>query len=324
MILLAPSRASNFLDDPVLRFPRHGRACQKSPQLGRFAHRPRQNPPTASAAGSAAPCASAMSASALAYWRLADFNSASLPGSSQNYSISASCAAGVSCLASSDSAPSTASFAARAFNSRRAARSAASISAFAATPIFCASLCVDGADALALPPAASRFAVASKLRDFLSADSPACVSASRTCASAAAFAAVALVIAELIAVGVSAETTAGNFFANSQIKHARDDREVDPLENFGRAFRRRIAAFFRRVRAERDTAKSNNEASTARSTDTYCRRCSPHRASLAGAAGTRRRLQHAPRNFGGKLRDSGFNFAARRSNFAGDALFALR
>src|SRR5580658_727558 len=44
-------------------------------------------------------------------------------------SISDSCAAGVNCFASSDSAPSTASDAASAFNSMRAARSAASTSA---------------------------------------------------------------------------------------------------------------------------------------------------------------------------------------------------
>src|SRR5437867_1754486 len=56
--------------------------------------------------------------------------------------MSASCVCGLSCLASSDSAPSTARFAASAFNARRAARSAASISAFAAAAIFCASLCV--------------------------------------------------------------------------------------------------------------------------------------------------------------------------------------
>src|SRR5712664_1589933 len=56
--------------------------------------------------------------------------------------MSDSCAFGVSCLASSVSAPSTARFAASAFSSRRAARSAASISAFAAAAIFCASVCV--------------------------------------------------------------------------------------------------------------------------------------------------------------------------------------
>src|SRR5260370_2528788 len=53
-----------------------------------------------------------------------------------------SCACGVSCLASSVSAPSTARFAASAFSSSRAARSAASISAFAAAALFCRSLCV--------------------------------------------------------------------------------------------------------------------------------------------------------------------------------------
>src|SRR5260370_27237849 len=54
--------------------------------------------------------------------------------------MSDSCALGVSCFARSDSAPSTARFAASAFSSRRAARSAASISAFAAAPIFCLTL----------------------------------------------------------------------------------------------------------------------------------------------------------------------------------------
>src|ERR1700687_1199444 len=42
--------------------------------------------------------------------------------------ISDACACGLSCLASSDSAPSTARFAASAFRARRAVRSAASIS----------------------------------------------------------------------------------------------------------------------------------------------------------------------------------------------------
>src|SRR5947207_12756356 len=56
--------------------------------------------------------------------------------------MSDSCAFGVSCLTSSDSAPSTARFAAKPFSSSRAARSAASISAFAAAAIFCISLSV--------------------------------------------------------------------------------------------------------------------------------------------------------------------------------------
>src|SRR5258708_1136114 len=56
--------------------------------------------------------------------------------------IIASCTAGVICFATSDSAPSTASLAASSFNSTRAARSAASISALAAARLFSPSLTV--------------------------------------------------------------------------------------------------------------------------------------------------------------------------------------
>src|SRR5712664_1882645 len=111
--------------------------------------------------------------------------------------ISDSCAFGVSCLASSDSAPSTARFAASAFNSRRAARSAASISAFAAAAIFCISLCVAAlrrSTSAADSRSANTRSSATSFCRFASL-----VSASRSCASAAALAFVAFVIAELMA-----------------------------------------------------------------------------------------------------------------------------
>src|SRR6266404_6098537 len=127
--------------------------------------------------------------------------------------MSASCACELSCLASSDSAPSTARFAASAFNARRAARSAASISAFAAAAIFCASLCV-AARRRATSAADSRSARArSSATSFCRFAS--FVSASRSCASAAAFAAVALVTAELMA-AARRPKKAGAFFKHSQ------------------------------------------------------------------------------------------------------------
>src|SRR5713226_6658371 len=111
--------------------------------------------------------------------------------------MSDSCACEVSCLASSVSAPSTARFAASAFSSRRAARSAASISAFAAAAIFCASVCV-AARSRSTSAADSRSANArSSATSFCRFAS--LVSASRSCASAAALALVAFVIAELMA-----------------------------------------------------------------------------------------------------------------------------
>src|SRR6266852_3788550 len=127
--------------------------------------------------------------------------------------MSASCACGSSCLASSDSAPSTARFAASAFNARRAARSAASISAFAAAAIFCASLSV-AARRRATSATDSRSARArSSATSFCRFAS--FVSASRSCASAAAFAVVALLIAELMA-DARRLKKAGAFFKHSQ------------------------------------------------------------------------------------------------------------
>src|SRR5712664_524358 len=111
--------------------------------------------------------------------------------------MSDSCAVGVSCLTRRVSAPFTARFAASAFSSRRAARSAASISAFAAAAIFCASVCV-AAPSLSTSAADSRSAKArSSAPSFCRFAS--LVSASRSCASAAALALAAFVIAELMA-----------------------------------------------------------------------------------------------------------------------------
>src|SRR3989449_7539442 len=118
--------------------------------------------------------------------------------------MSDSCALGVSCLARNDSAPSTARFAASAFSSSRAARSAASISAFAAAAIFCASLCVAArrrSTSAAASFSANARSSATSLCRFASL-----VSASRSCASAAAFAPVALVIAELTASALARKT----------------------------------------------------------------------------------------------------------------------
>src|SRR6266852_5733652 len=107
-----------------------------------------------------------------------------------------SCACGVSCFASSDSAPSTARFAAITFSSSLAARSAASISAFPASPIFCASLWVifriPSASAEASRCAAARSCATSSCRRASFS------SASRSWRSASALAAVAFVIAELM------------------------------------------------------------------------------------------------------------------------------
>src|SRR5205807_8085569 len=80
MILLAPSRAAIFsitecfasrLTAGLARNVRNSTDCAyAAPKLS-----------SCLAAGSASPCSSAMSASAFAYWRLADFNSAPLPSS---------------------------------------------------------------------------------------------------------------------------------------------------------------------------------------------------------------------------------------------------
>src|SRR3984893_17125093 len=98
--------------------------------------------------------------------------------------MSSSCACGVSCLASSDWAPSTARFAASAFSARRAVRCAASISALAAATVFCTSLCV-AARRRSTSAADSR---AAKARSFSTSfwRFASLASASRSCAAAAA------------------------------------------------------------------------------------------------------------------------------------------
>src|SRR5580704_6456093 len=84
MILPAPTRAAIFSITPC--FASHGtpglvKKFRNSLDVPKAAAKS----PNCFSAESAAPCASATSASAFAYWRLADFNSASLRGFSQNY-----------------------------------------------------------------------------------------------------------------------------------------------------------------------------------------------------------------------------------------------
>src|SRR5579859_615338 len=111
--------------------------------------------------------------------------------------IRPACACAFNCLTRRASAPSTASFAATAFNSSRAARSAASISALAAAAIFSRSdrvaTRIRSTSAAASRSAKARSSVTSLSR-FASFSS-----ASLYCASAAAFALPALVMAELMA-----------------------------------------------------------------------------------------------------------------------------
>src|SRR6266705_3347240 len=127
--------------------------------------------------------------------------------------MSDSCAFGVSSWTRSDCAPSTASCAARALSSSRPARSAASISAFAAAAIFSASVCV-AARMRATSAADSRAATArsSAISFWMLAS---LFSASRSCASAAALALPALVIAELIA-SARRRKNPGAFFQHNQ------------------------------------------------------------------------------------------------------------
>src|SRR5215472_850015 len=110
--------------------------------------------------------------------------------------IIASCTAGVICLATSDSAPSTAIRAANSFNSTRAARSAASISALAAARTFSTSSCVTprsrSSSAAASRCACARNSATSRSR------LPILVTASCNLRSASALAAVALLMASLM------------------------------------------------------------------------------------------------------------------------------
>src|SRR5215472_607006 len=123
------------------------------------------------------------------------------------------CVCAVSCFLSSDSAPSTARLAARAFNSSRAVRSAASISAFAANAIFSMSERV-AVRMRSTSAAASRSANARSSATSFSKFSS-LVSASRSCASAAALALPALVIAEPMA-SARRPKNRGAFFQHSQ------------------------------------------------------------------------------------------------------------
>src|SRR5882762_1854426 len=197
----------DFLDDRMLRFNAHRRACQKRAQLGGFGVRcTKIMKLLGSRLGRTLRQRDIRHRVRVLQARRLQFG---LPSRLfTKLLMSDSCAFGVSCLASSDSAPSTARFAASAFNSRRAARSAASISAFAAAAIFCISLCV-AALRRSTSAADSRSANArSSATSFCRFAS--LVSASRSCASAAALAPVAFVIAELTASALFLNTGGSN------------------------------------------------------------------------------------------------------------------
>src|SRR6266481_3292665 len=129
--------------------------------------------------------------------------------------MSASCVCGVNCFASRDSAPSMASFAARVLSSMRAARSAASISAFAEMATFRASD-LASARIRSASAAASVCACSRKPRTSSSRRARRC-SASRSLRSPSAFAACALLIIELIS-SAWARNFGGRIFPKSQIK----------------------------------------------------------------------------------------------------------
>src|SRR5580692_7856376 len=109
----------NLFNHAMLRLARHAGACQKIPQLARLTESRREISQLLERRFGRAirERIRVLQACRLQF---------GLPSRLfTKLSISDSCAAGVSCLASRDSAPSTASDAARAFNSMRAARSAA-------------------------------------------------------------------------------------------------------------------------------------------------------------------------------------------------------
>src|SRR5712692_339204 len=192
--LARPQPRDQPFDHTVFRVYSHRRAGQKRAQLGRFRVRRAEIAELLeSRCGSALSKGNVGQSVCVLEARGLQFG---LPARlSTKLLMRFSCAFGVSCLARSDSAPSTASFAASAFRARRAARSAASISPFAAAAIFCAS---DAVSARMRPAAAaSRWAKArSSATSFWRFTS--FVSASRSCASAAVLAAVAFVMAELM------------------------------------------------------------------------------------------------------------------------------
>src|SRR5712692_4825998 len=191
--LARPQPRDQPFDHTVFRVYSHRRAGQKRAQLGRFRVRRAEIAELLeSRCGSALSKGNVGQSVCVLEARGLQFG---LPARlSTKLLMRFSCAFGVSCLARSDSAPSTASFAASAFRARRAARSAASISPFAAAAIFCAS---DAVSARMRPAsaAASRWAKArSSATSFWRFTS--FVSASRSCASAAAFATAAPAMAE--------------------------------------------------------------------------------------------------------------------------------
>src|SRR5882724_5895654 len=142
--------------------------------------------------------------------------------------MSASCVCGVNCFARRASAPSTASFAARDLSSMRAARSAASISTVAEIAIFSAS---DLASArMRSASAAASFSACSRKPRTSSCSRARRCSASRSLRCASAFAAVAVVIAELIFSALP-RNHGGNFLPNTQISAAATIAKLTHLNN---------------------------------------------------------------------------------------------
>src|SRR5882672_2403459 len=201
----------NFLCNGMRFLDRHRRALQKIPQFRRFRisagefvqlllHRIRR----ALLQRHISQCVRVLEARRLQF---------GLPSSDlTNPLTSDSCACAVNCFVSSDSAPSTASFATSAFNSTRAARSAASISAFAATEIFSASdLAISR---MRSASATASFCACARNSATSCSSRPSRASASASCLSASALTAVAFVIAELI-VSAFARNFEGNTFPNN-------------------------------------------------------------------------------------------------------------
>src|SRR5260370_24899371 len=208
----------NFLDDGVLGFHAHCRACQERAQFrGLRISRAKIVKLLASRLGSALCERYVRHRIGVLEARGLQFG---LPSRLfTKLLISDSCAVGVNCLARSVSAPSTARFAATAFSSRRAPRSVASISAFAAAAIFCASLSVAARRRSTSAAASLSDNARSSATSFCRFAS--LLSASRSCPSAAALALVASVIAELTASALFRNTAGSNLPKTHTITPAR-------------------------------------------------------------------------------------------------------
>src|SRR5436853_1564144 len=170
--------------------------------------------------------------------------------------MSDSCVLGVSCMARSVSAPSTARCAASAFSSRRAARSAASISVFAAAAIFCASVsvaarrrCSSAADSRSREARSS----ATSFSRFASL-----ASASRSSASAAALALAAFLIAELMASAFFRNTGGSNFPKTQTITPA----TIEKLIHLKISVARPTAAWSASSAARKHTARKSDTTTT--------------------------------------------------------------